>query len=588
MNRTAALIYVALLLASSARAAPPPGHSALLNGMHDMQAESWLKGATPGCDKGWLTDLQYIGTSGTPGANCHSSATSAGISIIQRLDASGSESVPKNKSKAAGYGAAFASFVSQCPKIHVWIVGNEPNFTFGTANPDCSAEAYAASYVEVHKRVHALPGHGSDLVLVSPNSPYSPGCLQSLRRIIDQIKAKGVKPDGFSLHAYTQAPNGGSLNSGYVTLGKQANDNGKDSCSGKTWADTWHWNFRIYRDYINKVIQPKGLTGAPVFITESGNACTVQKGNRCYPDSNVGYFQAMYAEANAWNKSAGTKTLIRAITPYRWTSNDDGTGRDFAIGKRSKLLADLKQAFAKQYAWTKPSCGPTPPGCADDAKCAGKQICNLTSGKCQATKACGAGSSCPAGQLCREPQNDCVPRSRGSAALVVTPGNPSPGAKVTLVASASSGHTNVGLALRGPAGKLNTTWGGVKKNSGKYHWTYTAKLGGAGTHRATFTADPGKTTVYAIAYFNVGPKTPPKKDSGPPKKDGPATNKDGPKPNKDGPKPTTDGLPPVADQGQPGAEVGGGCSIGASNSGLWAILTLLQLIRRRKSAKNTH
>ena len=582
-----------LLVSAPVLAAPPPGQSALLNGMHDMQAESWMKTATPGCDKGWLTDLQYIGKSGKPSASCHTSATKAGISIIQRLDVSGSESIPKNKSQAAGYGAAFAGFVSQCSNIHVWIVGNEPNFTFNDANPDCSSEAYAAAYVEVHKRVHALPGHKSDLVLVAPNSPYSPGCLQSLRRILDKIKAKGVKPDGFSLHAYTQAESGSKLSASYITNGKTANDYGKDKCSGISWSDTWFWNFRIYRDYINKVIQPKGYTGLPVFITESGNACKVQKGNKCYPDKDIGYFQAMFAEANAHNANAANKTKIRAITPYRWTSNDDGTGRDFAIGKRNNLLADLKKAFAKKYQWTKPKCGgpPPPPGCTDASGCSGKQICDLGTGKCKATAACGKGGACPSGYVCRSTHYDCVPRSRGTAGLKITPGQPKPGATVTMVGSHKNGLTNVGLKLTGPkGGKISTKWGGVKKVSGKYNWTYTATVSGAGTHRATFFADPAASTVYAIAYFNVGssPPPPPKDTGPPPKKDfGGTPPGDSGKPGKDKAKPVYDRLPsPATDSAiNPGNEVGGGCGCDLGDRGpgpLLGLLLVLALLARRR------
>ena len=40
----------------------------------------------------------------------------------------------------------------------------------------------------------------------------------------------------------------------------------------------------------------------------------------------------MYAEIRSYNASHITK--VRAITPYRWTGNDDGSGRDFAIGTR--------------------------------------------------------------------------------------------------------------------------------------------------------------------------------------------------------------------------------------------------------------
>jgi len=563
-----------------AAAQPPPGQSALLNGMHDMQAESWMKGATSGCDKGWITDLQYIGSSGTPGANCHASATKAGISIIQRLDVSGSESVPKNSSKAPGYASAFAAFVGKCPNIHVWIVGNEPNFTWNKSDPDCSSAAYAAAYVEVHKRVHALPGHKADLVLVAPNSPYSPGCLQSLRMIIDKIKAKGVKPDGFALHAYTQATSGSQLNTSWVTNTKKANDNTIDQCpGGATWSDTWHWNFHIYRDYIKKVIQPKGLTGAPVFITESGNACAVKKGNACYPDKDTGYFQALYADAAAWNKTA--KTKVRAITPYRWTKNDDGTGRDFEIGSRSKLLGDLKKAFAKKHAWTKPKCGgPQPGACTHDGECSGQKICDLGSGLCKATAKCGAAGGCKAGYTCRTARGDCVPICRGAAKVTWSPGKPEPGKKVSFDVSAASAYAHVGLGIQGPAGAVATVWGGVKKVGSLYHWAYSATPGKAGLHRVTFTADPNKSTVYAVCYMQVGAATPPpKKDAGgSPQKDKGA----GPRDKR--PPALHDGLPPPApDRGEGGpGSTSSTCAVSGDEAPAWVLLLAALLALRRR------
>lgn len=337
-----------------AAADPPAGQSALLNGMHDMEAAQWMGSATPGCDKGWIVDLQYIGDSGQAAANCHDSAIQAGISVIQRLDLSGGASVPTAAEQVAGYAGAFASFALKCPKIHVWIVGNEPNFSTGQHDPDCTASLYGDTYVEVRRRVHALAGHEDDLVLATPNSPYSPGCLESLRAIIRRIKMKGVDPDGFAIHAYTRAPTGGEVNPGWVTSTATQNDGTNKQCPGSaSWNDTWHSHFRIYKDYV-KVIEAEGLGGKPVYITESGNACDVWAGNACYPDADVGYFTALYAEADAYNRS-DSSTKIRAIAPYRFTRNDDGTGRDFAIGERSRLLTDLKRAFAKGYAWTQPA-----------------------------------------------------------------------------------------------------------------------------------------------------------------------------------------------------------------------------------------
>ena len=65
-------IGVALAIALAGRdasAAPPPGQSAYLSGMHDPESSTWIEGATGGCDRGWITDLQYIGFGGTPGAD---------------------------------------------------------------------------------------------------------------------------------------------------------------------------------------------------------------------------------------------------------------------------------------------------------------------------------------------------------------------------------------------------------------------------------------------------------------------------------------------------------------------------------------
>lgn len=368
LNR-AALLALPLSAVTVAVAAPPPGQSALLNGMHDPESVSWMASATPGPDKGWITDLRYIGSSGPPGAECHAAARAAGLSIIQRLDLSGDKSFPADAGQRAGYADAFAAYAAACPDLHVWIVGNEPNFTVGKSDPDCSSEAYAATYVEVHKRLHALPGHSADLLLCAPNSPYSPGCLHSLRDIIRRIKQGGVTPDGFALHAYTRAASADQLAAALVSSTATQHDVTVDECpGGATWDDTWFSHFRIYKDYV-RVIEAEGLAGKPIFITESGNACDPNPGNACYPDADIGYFQAIYADAAAHNCS-GSNTKIRAITPYRWTSNDDGTGRDFAIGKRPALLADLKKAFAAGHSWmaTCPGQKGDPPSSALDGR----------------------------------------------------------------------------------------------------------------------------------------------------------------------------------------------------------------------------
>jgi hypothetical protein len=375
------LPWLVLLAPSTVAAAPPPGQSALLNGMHDIESLGWMVTATDGCDKGWITDLQYIGQSGSAAGACRTEATDQGISILMRLDVDGGRSFPTSAADVAGYAGAFADFVGDCAAIHVWIVGNEPNFTVNHSDPDCSSSAYADAYLAVHAAVHALAGHENDLVLVAPNSPYSPGCVESLRSIAELIQAQGVTPDGFALHAYTRAPDAGTLDASYVTSTATQNDATIDECpGGATWNDTWHSQFLIVQDYI-AAIEALGLAGSPVFITESGNACDVVAGNDCYPDANLAYFQALYAWAAQHNAGAATK--IRAITPYRWTGNDDGTGRDFEIGARPQLLADLLAAFAAKPSWTDVGCGQPPQPCTQDEQCA-PLVCDVPSGQCVA------------------------------------------------------------------------------------------------------------------------------------------------------------------------------------------------------------
>ena len=504
------VFWIASVVPVTVNAAPPAGQSALLNGMHDIESVSWMKNATSGCDKGWVTDLKYIGTQGTPGVDCHTGATQAGISIIQRLDVSGTESFPHNASQAAGYAKNFAHYASKCPNIHVWIVGNEPNFTVHKSDPDCSSSAYAKAYVEVHKRVHALPGHQNDVLLVASNSPFSPGCLESMRQIVKEIKAAGITPDGFALHPYTRASTGSALNASYVTNTSTQQDNTINECPGNaSWSDTWHSHFRIYIDYI-KAIEALGVVGKPMFFTESGNACepTIQN-NACYPDADVGYFQALYKEAHRWNQLSTTKSKIRAITPYRWTINDDGTGRDFAIGRRANLLSDLKKAFAQKYSWTSSACGTSK--CVKDADCPSGKRCDTSTGACISVtpthctpQQCGAQvcspSSCPS-----EP-GGCV--SKGSGQFSFQPTPPLPHSLVRVSFVHPTGWAYIGLTYCGPTQGEGTNLKIDKAPNGQFRWSFDIGPVAEGVYRVSFTADKGAKIIGSVQMVVQAPCTP--------------------------------------------------------------------------------
>ena len=127
-----------------------------------------------------------------------------------------------------------------------------------------------------------------------------------------------------------------------------------------------------------------------------------------------------------------------------------------------------------------------------------------------------------------------------------------------------------------------------------YSWTYTATVSGAGTHRAVFLADPGKNTIYAIAYFNVGTTAPPPPtDSGPPPKDLGGKPRDSATPGQDTAAPGHDSSPTPAPDGavHPGQEMEGGCSCsldkGPLGSQFCGLLLLLVFWGRRARVSAT-
>ncbi len=469
---------------------PPPGQSALLNGMHDIESAKWMLTATPGCDKGWVTTLRYIGHTGTPAIDCYTQYTKAGLSIIMRLDYSGPQSFPLNKAHIPGYAKNFATYVRSCPNIRVWIVGNEPNFTVNKSDPDCSSSQYAEAYVAVHRAVHAIPGRGNDLVLVAPNSPYSPGCIESLRQIVKNIRSRGVTPDGFAIHAYTRADFAHQLSPSHVTNNRTLRDVTRDECPGPArWNDVWYYHFRIYINYI-QAIEALGLAGKPVFITESGNACKVQGKNACYPDKDIGYFQALYAEVNRWNSLPSTRTKIRAITPYRWTIYDDGTGRDFEIGRRKNLLRDLKKAFAKRYSWTTPGCPGS--GCKKDSDCPAGKKCQLSTGLCiTPPKKCSSNSDCKGGEICTPPNcpdnsGICTPRGTGTFGF---PSNLKPNTSFTATFQHPTGYAYIAMEFCGPTSGKGKFLKVDKAPNGEHRWHFQIPPLPAGVYRFQFTAN---------------------------------------------------------------------------------------------------
>lgn len=323
--------------------AVPYGESPYIYGIHDWTGEAvdFFQTASSGsdCVRGWIMIADAIGAGGSHDGRDFSSLTDAGFGVIVRLDYSWSEGTLPDPSRFGDFAATFADYVRNSRgDVHIWVVANEPNLMWGGRN--FSPEQYAQAYMMVREAVHAVAGHESDQVLVAAMgiwaaAPelYGDWLYDYLGRILDTI---GSNYDGFAIHAYTREFSIHSIT------------------TEERWGGgyTWRKGFRVYRD-VCEYLRSRGIVNVPLYITEAGNCCDPP----CdpYPDQNIGYFVAMYDEIDQWNHD-NPDLIIRAVTPYRWTRNDDGTGRDFCIGCSAPLLEDLANAISNGQQWTDSGC----------------------------------------------------------------------------------------------------------------------------------------------------------------------------------------------------------------------------------------
>lgn len=554
---------------AAAAAQAPLGQSARLFGVHDLSAESidYLTRATDSCDKGWITHLLYLD------GGSHAVTPPRGISLIVRLDWNGRQSAPLDAGERAVYADRFVDTVARSPDVHVWILGNEPNYTISGGFSPLSAhiapyiEPFVDNYARVRDRLHAVPGHADDLLLLPAPSPWSPCFLEGMARIVRGIRGRGVTVDGFAIHPGTRHPTD-AQRAERVTSDVRTPGNCEVG-----YMDSYD-QFRVYRDFV-RVADDLGQSDKPIFVTEAAQNTDIATVN--HVDEDRGFFAAMYAEIAAWNATHGQR--IRALTPYRWERFGDGTGRDHSMRDKPRLLADHARGVV--HTWTSPRCDPATPGaCRDDGECAGRALCNLESRACTEAPACPCGAS----ELCRADVGACAPRSRGrDTTIAFVPAAPAVGATVRIDVSSPTGYTNIGLRWEGPLGTGGAPAATLVDITPGFHWLYDAPVPEAGTYRATFSSDSGG-VVQAIAYLNVGVPASPPEDGGVPGADGGSrpTGDGGTLPGTDA---GTDARPPASSVESDCACRGAGAAGARGAWGAWVVVgaaTAVAAARRRR------
>jgi hypothetical protein len=378
-----ALALLASLLWSAevfAQQPVPEGMNPYIYGMHDNPDHGLFERS--GCGRGWITELRYIGADSQCETIDMSSATSKGFGVIMRLDFNGTIAQPPNSADWDGYAKAFAECVRKSKGVRVWVVGNEPNIPWGhPENRSFRGDEYGNIYKRVLNEVNKLPNAADHHILFAAMAPWAAidpwgywddGLSQAL-------DTAGVV-DGVAIHAYSRNwydPAAITSNEGFPNPAVQ---------------DRWHHHFRGYRDTLD-ILRTKNMLNIPIYITESGNACDPP----CtpYPDVDNGYFFAMFQEVYNWNQ-AHPDQIIRAVTPYRWTQNDDGSGRDFCIGCKGGLKADISRAVDQGWKWTDGVCSNQAPSCTP--QCGGKMCgadgCGGSCGMCAGAQMCDTNGQC--------------------------------------------------------------------------------------------------------------------------------------------------------------------------------------------------
>lgn len=263
----------------------------------------------------WITATEELGADP---ANTDGKAydTSSGSTIIARLNYgyAPNGTLPP-RAEYANFAQRVRHFVQASTGCSIWLIGNETNLSAEWPQGEAITPAdYAEAFVQCYNAIKSIPGKGPDQrVLVQALAPWAgPYTGQPLNwvdykwRMLAEIEARGVIPDGIAVHINTR---------GYGPDDRLPQP-------GEASPMTLDFSWLVYRDWIQFGI-PRHLWHLPLHATECNGlnywdgAGPEQLANPSYQS---GWLQAIHSDIDNWNRTASRfgMPIYQSINLYRW------------------------------------------------------------------------------------------------------------------------------------------------------------------------------------------------------------------------------------------------------------------------------
>jgi LysM repeat protein len=294
-------------------------------GMHDRGGESDM--AATG-KKAWVLISEETGHNPThTGGTDYSALSRDGFGVIVRLN-NGYEprgTLPKS-AHYEDFATRCANWVAGSSGCHIWIIGNEMNYSIEWPKEDGNPETitptrYAKCFKLCRDKIRSLPGHEMDQIVVGAVAPWNVDAEMGwIEYFVDVLNRLEGQCDGIAIHTYTHG-SGVDLISSPAKMDPPHQDR--------------HYQFYCYRDFMNAI--PDNARHLPVYVTETDQ-------DDAWLNANNGWVQAAYQEIDNWNKTIGNQQ-IRCLILYRWQ------GDKYSIQGKEGVLNDWKKAMRNEYVW---------------------------------------------------------------------------------------------------------------------------------------------------------------------------------------------------------------------------------------------